>query len=40
MDARVFMQVGDWSSFQAIEPYLDSPTEGVADDKFADVKIL
>jgi hypothetical protein len=36
----VVMQIGGWSSFQAIEPYLNAPTEGVGDDEFAGVKIV
>jgi integrase len=40
MNPRVVMQVGGWSSFQAIEPYLNSPTEAVVDDEFADVEVV
>jgi integrase len=36
MNPRVVMAVGGWSSFQAIEPYLNSPTEDVIDEAFAD----
>jgi integrase len=36
MNPRVVMQVGGWSSFQAIEPYLNAPTEDVVDDAFAE----
>jgi len=38
MNPRVVMQVGGWSSFQAIEPYLNAPTEEVVDDAFAEVE--
>ena len=34
MNPRVVMQVGGWSSFQAIEPYLDAPTPEVVNDAF------
>jgi len=37
MNPRVVMQVGGWSSFQAIEPYLNAPSEDVIDDAFAEV---
>jgi integrase len=40
MNPRVVMQVGGWSSFQAIEPYLNAPTEDVVDEAFADVGIV
>jgi hypothetical protein len=40
MNPRVAMQVGGWSSFQAIKPYLNSPTEAVVDDEFADVELV
>jgi integrase len=40
MNPRVVMQVGGWSSFQAIKPYLNSPTEAVVDDEFADVEVV
>jgi integrase len=35
MNPRVVMEVGGWSSFQAIEPYLNAPTEDVIDEEFA-----
>lgn len=35
MNPRVVMQVGGWSSFQAIEPYLNAPTEDIVDEAFA-----
>jgi len=38
MNPRVVMQVGGWSSFQAIEPYLNAPTEEVVDGAFAEVE--
>ena len=34
MNPRVVMQVGGWDSFQAIEPYLNAPTEDVVDEAF------
>lgn len=34
MNPRVVMAVGGWDSFQAIEPYLNAPTEDVVDDAF------
>lgn len=37
MNPRVVMQVGGWNSFQAIEPYLNAPTEDVVDEAFAEV---
>jgi integrase len=40
MNPRVVMQVGGWSSFQAIEPYLNAPTEDVVDDAFAEVDVV
>lgn len=40
MNPRVVMQVGGWSSFQAIEPYLNAPTEGVVDESFAEVDVV
>jgi len=33
------MQIGGWDSFQAIEPYLNTPTPEVVDDAFAGVEI-
>lgn len=39
MNPRVVMQVGGWDSFQAIEPYLNSPTPDVVDDAFAKVEL-
>lgn len=39
VNPRVVMQVGGWSSFQAIEPYLNAPTEDVVDDAFAEVDV-
>jgi len=38
MNPRVVMQVGGWSSFQAIEPYLNAPSEDVVDEAFASVE--
>jgi len=40
MNPRVVMQVGGWSSFQAIEPYLNAPSEDVVDEAFAEVDVL
>jgi len=34
LNPRVVMEVGGWSSFQSIEPYLNAPTEDVIDDEF------
>ncbi|MDY6777607.1 MAG: site-specific integrase [Candidatus Nanohaloarchaea archaeon] len=34
MNPRVVMQVGGWDSFQAIEPYLNAPTEDVVNRAF------
>jgi integrase len=39
MNPRVVMAVGGWSSFQAIEPYLNAPTQDVIDDAFTDVDV-
>jgi hypothetical protein len=33
------MQVGGWSSFQAVEHCLNAPTEAVVDDEFAGVEV-
>jgi hypothetical protein len=30
------MAIGGWSSFQAIEPYLNAPTETVGNEAFDD----
>jgi integrase len=40
MNPRVVMAVGGWSSFQAIEPYLNAPTADVIDDAFADAGLV
>jgi integrase len=37
MNPRVLMAVGGWNSFQAIEPYLNEPTDSVINDAFASV---
>ena len=37
VNPRVVMQVGGWSSFSAIEPYLNAPTEDVVNRAFEDV---
>jgi integrase len=34
VNPRVVMQVGGWSSFQAIEPYLNAPTDQVVNEAF------
>ena len=34
MNPRVVMAVGGWSSFQAIEPYLNAPTPAVVNEAF------
>jgi len=34
LNPRVVMAVGGWSSFQAIEPYLNAPTEDVVNQAF------
>jgi len=34
MNPRVVMSVGGWSSFQAIEPYLNAPTPEVVNEAF------
>ena len=34
MNPRVVMEVGGWSSYDAIKPYLNSPTEDVINDAF------
>jgi hypothetical protein len=38
MNPRVLMAVGGWNSFQAIEPYLNEPTDEVINDAFASVE--
>ncbi|MFC7059933.1 site-specific integrase [Halovenus salina] len=40
MNPRVVMQVGGWSSFQAIEPYLNAPSEDIVDDAFSEVDVV
>jgi len=39
MNPRVVMEVGGWSSFGAIEPYLNAPTEEVVNDAFAQLEL-
>ena len=39
MNPRVVMAVGGWSSFSAIEPYLNSPSEDVINEAFADASL-
>jgi integrase len=40
MNPRVVMTVGGWSSFEAMKPYLNSPTEDVINDAFDDVEVV
>jgi len=39
VNPRVVMQVGGWSSFAAIEPYLNAPTPGVVNEAFEEAGI-
>lgn len=39
MNPRVVMAVGGWSSFSAIEPYLNAPSENVINEAFADAGV-
>ena len=39
MNPRVVMEIGGWSSYSAIEPYLNSPTEDVIDQEFSEVEL-
>ena len=39
VNPRVVMAVGGWSSFSAIEPYLNAPSEDVISDALGDVEI-
>ena len=39
MNPRVVMEVGGWSSYDAIKPYLNSPTEDVVNDAFDGVDL-
>jgi integrase len=39
MNPRVVMAVGGWSSFGAIEPYLNAPSPDVVDEAFAAVEL-
>ena len=39
MNPRVVMEVGGWDSFDAIEPYLNSPTPDVVDDAFEAISL-
>lgn len=39
VNPRVVMTVGGWSSFQAIEPYLNAPSEDVINEAFEKVEI-
>jgi len=32
--------VGGWSSFEAMKPYLNSPTEDVINDAFDEVEVV
>ena len=40
MNPRVVMAVGGWSSFGAIEPYLNKPTDEVVNQAFDDVDVV
>ncbi len=40
MNARVVWQIGGWSSFYAIEPYLNAPSEEVVDDALSEVDLV
>lgn len=40
VNPRVVMQVGGWSSFSAIEPYLNAPTPEVVNDEFAETSVV
>jgi hypothetical protein len=33
------MAVGGWDSFAAIEPYLNTPSEEIIDQAFAEIKL-
>jgi len=39
INPRVVMAVGGWSSFQAIEPYLNAPSEDVVNQAFEEVEL-
>lgn len=39
VNPRVVMGIGGWSSYEAIEPYLQSPTEEVVVDEMTDVQL-
>jgi integrase len=39
MNPRVVMAVGGWSSFEAIKPYLNTPSEDVVNQAFEEAKI-
>lgn len=39
VNPRVVMQVGGWSSFSAIEPYLNAPTPEVVNDEFEETSV-
>ena len=39
MNPRVVMSVGGWDSFQAIEPYLNSPSEDVVNRAFEEADL-
>jgi len=40
VNPRVVMQVGGWDSFQAIEPYLNSPTPEVVNEAFEEADLM
>ncbi|MFB6198105.1 MAG: site-specific integrase, partial [Halobacteriaceae archaeon] len=39
MNPRVVMAVGGWSSFSAIEPYLNAPSEDVINEAFEEADL-
>jgi integrase len=39
MNPRVVMAVGGWSSFEALEPYLNAPTAEVVNEEFENAGI-
>lgn len=40
MNPRVVMRVGGWSSFAAIEPYLNAPTPEVVNRAFEEADLV
>jgi hypothetical protein len=37
MNPRVVMEVGGWNSYEAIKPYLNTPTDEVVNQAFEEV---